>query len=142
MTRDVEVCAVEDSIKDMMHRMTSHRIRHLPVVEAGRLVGMVSIGDVVKNRLEELQLETGILATPGWPRTEQGTGQACGGEPPRPPRAQMMFRSTRGRPARRRSGPSAERSSVRYAPWTISSAMPRPTAGACWMPWPEKPLAR
>ena len=61
MTRDVEVCAVEDSIKDMMHRMTSHRIRHLPVVEAGRLVGMVSIGDVVKNRLEELQLETGVL---------------------------------------------------------------------------------
>ncbi len=61
MTRDVEVCAAEDSIKDVMRRMTAHRIRHLPVVEGGRLAGMVSIGDVVKNRLEELQLETGVL---------------------------------------------------------------------------------
>ena len=61
MTRDVEVCAADDSIKDVMRRMTGHRIRHLPVVEGHRLAGMVSIGDVVKNRLEELQLETGVL---------------------------------------------------------------------------------
>jgi CBS domain-containing protein len=61
MTRDVEVCAVEDSTKEVMRRMTAHRIRHLPVVEGGRLAGMVSIGDVVKSRLEELQLETGVL---------------------------------------------------------------------------------
>ncbi len=61
MTRSVRVCTPEDSIAHLMRVMTLHRIRHLPVVEDGRLVGIVSIGDVVKNRLEELEMETSVL---------------------------------------------------------------------------------
>jgi predicted transcriptional regulator len=44
-----------------MARMTAGRYRHLPVVVDGTLVGMVSIGDLVKNRLKEMELETGVL---------------------------------------------------------------------------------
>jgi CBS domain-containing protein len=61
MTRNVLTCGLEDSIKDLMTTMTQRRIRHLPVVENGRLVGIVSIGDVVKNRLEEVELEANVL---------------------------------------------------------------------------------
>ena len=52
---------IEDGIKDVMGVMTRSRIRHLPVTEAGRLAGIVSIGDVVKNRLEEVELEANVL---------------------------------------------------------------------------------
>ena len=51
----------EDDIKMVMSRMTHGRIRHLPVVENGKLCGIISIGDVVKNRLEELEMETSVL---------------------------------------------------------------------------------
>lgn len=61
MSAVVPVCSPEASIKDVMARMTASRQRHLPVVDAGRLRGIVSIGDVVKNRLEELELETSVL---------------------------------------------------------------------------------
>ncbi len=61
MSHAVRSCTPEASIKQVMDLMTNHRVRHLPVVEEGRLVGIVSIGDVVKNRLEELELETGVL---------------------------------------------------------------------------------
>lgn len=61
MTRSVRVCAPSDSIKHVMDTMTRYRVRHLPVVEGGKLVGLVSIGDVVKNRLDELELEANVL---------------------------------------------------------------------------------
>ena len=61
MTREVQTCAPEDDIKLVMARMTHARIRHLPVVENGKLCGIISIGDVVKNRLEELEMETSVL---------------------------------------------------------------------------------
>ncbi|MCS7269219.1 MAG: CBS domain-containing protein [Geminicoccaceae bacterium] len=61
MTTAPRTCSPEDSVKDLMDRMTRFRVRHLPVVENGRLVGIVSIGDVVKNRLEEMELETNVL---------------------------------------------------------------------------------
>jgi len=61
MTHDVITCSPEDQIKQVMVRMTHSRIRHVPVVEAGRLCGIVSIGDVVKNRLEEVELEATVL---------------------------------------------------------------------------------
>jgi CBS domain-containing protein len=53
MTAKVETCCLEDPIEDVMHRMTASRFRHMPVVEEGRLVGVVSIGDVVKRRIEQ-----------------------------------------------------------------------------------------
>jgi CBS domain-containing protein len=51
----------EDTIKRAMSLMTHTRIRHLPVMEENELVGIVSLGDVVKHRLEELELETNVL---------------------------------------------------------------------------------
>ena len=61
MRRDVVTCQPNDNVKIAMAKMTSHRVRHLPVIEAGRLVGVVSIGDIVKSRLESLELETRVL---------------------------------------------------------------------------------
>ena len=53
--------APSDSLKRAMSLMTNHRVRHLPVFADGKLVGIVSIGDVVKQRLEELEIESNIL---------------------------------------------------------------------------------
>ncbi len=61
MTRSVKTCAPEANINDVMAEMTSSRVRHLPVVRDGELCGIISIGDVVKNRLEELETETSVL---------------------------------------------------------------------------------
>jgi len=58
MTSSVWTCSKGDSVGDLMERMTEHRIRHLPVEEDGSLVGMISIGDVVKWRVNELEAET------------------------------------------------------------------------------------
>ena len=57
MTTDVRTCGRDDAVNDLMHVMTEHRIRHLPVMEGDELVGIISIGDVVKNRIDELQFE-------------------------------------------------------------------------------------
>ena len=57
MTVDVRTCAREDSLTDLMQTMTEHRIRHVPVVADGRLTGIISIGDVVKSRIGELEFE-------------------------------------------------------------------------------------
>ena len=61
MTRAVKTCTPEANIKDVMAEMTRSRVRHLPVLENGKLCGIISIGDVVKNRLEELETETNVL---------------------------------------------------------------------------------
>jgi CBS domain-containing protein len=61
MTRRVITCAPEDSVSRIARIMTENRIRHLPVVEGKALVGVVSVGDVVKNRLEEMSLEASVL---------------------------------------------------------------------------------
>ncbi|HEY4635777.1 MAG TPA: CBS domain-containing protein [Rhodospirillales bacterium] len=61
MIRDVLTCAPEDSVKDVMQTMTSRRVRHLPVVEKGKMVGVVSIGDVVKDRLQDVEMEARVL---------------------------------------------------------------------------------
>jgi CBS domain-containing protein len=50
-----------DTLKRAMSLMTNHRVRHLPVIANGKLVGIVSIGDVVKHRLEELETESNVL---------------------------------------------------------------------------------
>lgn len=54
MTRDVVTCGPTTSVDELMRSMTEGRFRHVPVVEDGRLIGVVSVGDVVKARLEEL----------------------------------------------------------------------------------------
>ena len=61
MTRRVFTCTPRDSIADLMAEMTKRRIRHIPVLRDGELVGIISIGDVVKNRVAELQTESAAL---------------------------------------------------------------------------------
>src|SRR3712207_5311564 len=57
MTEAVHTCVPGDSLDDLMVTMTEKRVRHIPVLVDGRLHGIVSIGDVVKHRIEELQSE-------------------------------------------------------------------------------------
>ncbi|MBU3686136.1 MAG: CBS domain-containing protein [Mycobacteriaceae bacterium] len=57
MSSAVVTCGLEDRVDDLAALMTNNRVRHVPVLDSGRLVGIVSIGDVVKNRMEELQDE-------------------------------------------------------------------------------------
>ena len=58
MQADVLTCTGTDPVDDLMHRMTEHRIRHLPVVDDdGNLAGIISIGDVVKSRIDELEAD-------------------------------------------------------------------------------------
>ena len=61
MTAEVVTCAPDMLIIDVMEEMTAGRFRHMPVMEGGRLAGIVSIGDVVKHRLDEMQHETQAL---------------------------------------------------------------------------------
>lgn len=61
MTSPVITCELETTIEDLMRLMTTRRIRHLPVMRHGRLAGIISIGDVVKHRLMELETETTTL---------------------------------------------------------------------------------
>ena len=61
MTKVVIVCSPEDTIADAMGVMTQQRIRHLPVKDGEHLVGIISIGDVLKHRLVELQEEADVL---------------------------------------------------------------------------------
>jgi CBS domain-containing protein len=61
MTKDVVTCGPDDGIDKLMRKMTTGRFRHLPVIEKGKMVGIVSIGDIVKHRLEELESEASLL---------------------------------------------------------------------------------
>ncbi len=61
MTTSVATCSPEDGVEKVMLEMTELRARHFPVVDDGRLVGIVSIGDVVKNRLDEVELEKKVV---------------------------------------------------------------------------------
>ena len=61
MSTSVQVCESSDDVESVMNLMTEHRFRHVPVVEGGRLVGIISIGDVVKSRIEELEKDRNEL---------------------------------------------------------------------------------
>jgi CBS domain-containing protein len=61
MSHNVPVCSPGDSITRLMQQMTASRYRHLPVVDRGKLIGLVSIGDVVKARIADMELETNLL---------------------------------------------------------------------------------
>ncbi len=57
MTTTVETCDEDTLVDELMKTMTDHRVRHVPVVKDGRVVGMISIGDVVKHRIDQLEFE-------------------------------------------------------------------------------------
>jgi len=57
MTRKVATCTQADTVSSLMSRMTDGKFRHMPVVEQNRLIGIISIGDVVKHRLQEMERE-------------------------------------------------------------------------------------
>lgn len=61
MTKAVTTCAPRDSILNAMGVMTRRRVRHLPVLDGAKIVGILSIGDVLKHRLEEMQMEANVL---------------------------------------------------------------------------------
>ena len=61
MTRDVKTCSEDDTIGDLMGRMTTGKFRHMPVVQQGKLIGIVSIGDVVKSRVHEINQEANAM---------------------------------------------------------------------------------
>jgi CBS domain-containing protein len=58
MTRDVATCGEDDTVASIMERMTAGKFRHMPVVANGRLIGLISIGDVVKQRVDEVEGES------------------------------------------------------------------------------------
>lgn len=61
MTDEVLTCTPEDKVKDLMERVTRRRVRHLPVVEDATVDGMISIGDLLKTRLQEMETEKQVL---------------------------------------------------------------------------------
>ena len=61
MTTEVVSCKTTDTIGEVMKQMTAKRFRHVPVIEDGEIKGMISIGDVVKHRLEESEMEARVL---------------------------------------------------------------------------------
>lgn len=61
MTREVQTCEIEDNALDLLRRMTSGRFRHLPITRQGKLCGVISIGDVVKYRISQIEMEKAAL---------------------------------------------------------------------------------
>jgi CBS domain-containing protein len=61
MSASVRVCSPTDDVESIMNLMTEHRIRHVPVVEDGQLSGIISIGDVVKSRIQDLEKDRNEL---------------------------------------------------------------------------------
>jgi CBS domain-containing protein len=61
MSEDLITCQIEATISEVMHKMTENRIRHLPILNDEKLIGIISIGDVLKNRLQELENEGAML---------------------------------------------------------------------------------
>jgi signal-transduction protein with cAMP-binding, CBS, and nucleotidyltransferase domain len=61
MTRNVETCDKAERSANLLRRMTAGRFRHMPVVEDGRMTALISIGDVVKYRISEMEMEKAAL---------------------------------------------------------------------------------
>jgi predicted transcriptional regulator len=61
MTRKVSTCTESEPVASIMERMTDGKFRHMPVVDQGELVGIVSIGDVVKHRLHEMERDSTLM---------------------------------------------------------------------------------
>ncbi|GAA1748949.1 CBS domain-containing protein [Aeromicrobium alkaliterrae] len=63
MVAEVRTCGPDDSVDDLMAIMTNHRVRHVPVLEDGVLVGLLSVGDAVKQRMDTLEFERDQLSS-------------------------------------------------------------------------------
>ncbi|MQY41597.1 CBS domain-containing protein [Epibacterium sp. SM1969] len=61
MTKDLVTCSKDSNVQDVLRQMTEGRFRHMPVLEEGKLVGIVTLGDVVKAQLSELEMEKDAL---------------------------------------------------------------------------------
>jgi CBS domain-containing protein len=61
MTRKVDTCSLNQTVSELMEQMTAGKFRHVPVVDQGRLAGIISIGDVVKSRVQEMEQESAAL---------------------------------------------------------------------------------
>jgi CBS domain-containing protein len=61
MARSVITCTPEDDVAEIARIMTMRRIRHIPVIDGGKVVGIVSIGDVLKSRISEIEIEANVL---------------------------------------------------------------------------------
>lgn len=61
MTKEIVTCTIHSTVKEIMSQMTEGRFRHMPVVEDGKLVGIVTLGDVVKAQLMEVEMEKDAL---------------------------------------------------------------------------------
>jgi CBS domain-containing protein len=61
MSRNLLTCALDQTLDELLGTMTNSRVRHLPAIEGGKLLGIVSIGDVVKAKLDEAAAEVGLL---------------------------------------------------------------------------------
>jgi CBS domain-containing protein len=61
MTRKVETCSEGETVSNIMERMTLGKFRHMPVIDQGRVVGVVSIGDIVKHRLREVERDSAAM---------------------------------------------------------------------------------
>lgn len=61
MRRPAPVCRADESLRTIMARMTRERLRHLVVMDDERIAGVISVGDIVKQRLEQLETEAGVL---------------------------------------------------------------------------------
>lgn len=61
MTRRVATCSPDSTLAELVRTITVRRVRHLPVIDGGRVVGVVSIGDVLKQRLDEMEMESSVL---------------------------------------------------------------------------------
>ena len=72
MIRAVQTCSLDDTVRSVMSRMTQARVRHLPVLERGRLRGIISIGDVVKACVDDAEAEASVIAR----RLPRATGEA------------------------------------------------------------------
>ena len=125
MTAQVHTCRPNASVHDLAQTMTDHRVRHVPVVDGGVLIGIVSIGDVVKARLDELEEErkqlVDYIQTPearGRPGREPGSG-------PVPVTAARGVRCGRGRAS---PGSAVRAGGVRDV-GTVPALLPAPEAG-------------
>ncbi|MGY4416713.1 CBS domain-containing protein [Bradyrhizobium sp. LB7.1] len=61
MTRKVVTCKETDTVAELMEMMTTGKFRHLPVIDSGKVVGLISIGDIVKRRVQEYETEQEAL---------------------------------------------------------------------------------